>query len=75
MANPRGTFAKRKREMDLKDKAKAKEERRAAKRAEVRDTKGPQIAWDEAVNPTLSSDAPAEMTPPPESSGDSDSND
>jgi hypothetical protein len=51
MSNQRGTFAKRQREADLKDKARAKQERRAAKRAEVRTTKGPQIAWDEAVVP------------------------
>lgn len=49
MSNYRGTFAKRQREMELKDKARAKEQRRAAKRAEQRTTKGPQIAWDEAV--------------------------
>ena len=49
MANQRGTFAKRQREMELKDKARAKEQRRAAKRSEQRTTKGPQIAWDEAV--------------------------
>lgn len=49
MANQRGTFAKRQREMELKDKARAKEARRAAKRGEQRTTKGPEIAWDEAV--------------------------
>lgn len=47
MANQRGTFAKRQRETELKDKARAKEERRAAKRAEVRPSKGPEIAWDQ----------------------------
>lgn len=47
MANQRGTFAKRQREMDLKDKARAKEARRAAKKDEQRPTKGPQIAWDQ----------------------------
>jgi hypothetical protein len=40
---------KRQREMDLKDKARAKEARRAAKRDEVRTTKGPEIAWGDAV--------------------------
>lgn len=49
MANQRGTFAKRQREMELKDKARAKEARRVAKRGEQRTTKGPEIAWDEAV--------------------------
>lgn len=52
MSNQRGTFAKRQREMELKDKARAKEQRRAAKRAEQRTIKGPQIAWDEAVRVT-----------------------
>lgn len=50
MANRKATFAKRQRETDLKDKAKAKDERRAQKRGEVRDVKGPQIAWGEAVH-------------------------
>lgn len=58
MSNQRATFAKRQREADLRDKARAKQERRAAKRAEVRVTKGPEIAWDEAVRP-VDSDAPA----------------
>lgn len=47
MANQRGTFAKRNREMKLKDRAKEKAERRAARNAETRDTKGPEIAWDQ----------------------------
>ncbi|HET9623873.1 MAG TPA: hypothetical protein VFP84_21020 [Kofleriaceae bacterium] len=50
MANRKATFAKRQRETDLKDKAKAKEERRAQKRNEVGGSGGPQIAWDEAVH-------------------------
>ena len=50
MANRNATFAKRQRETDLKDRAKAKEERRAQKRGEVRENKGPQIAWGEAVH-------------------------
>lgn len=48
MANQRGTFAKRNREMKLKDRAKEKAERRAARKAETSGTKGPQIAWDQA---------------------------
>jgi len=56
MSNQRGTFAKRQREGELKDRARAKQARRAAKRAEVRTTKGPQIAWDEAVYPVTSDD-------------------
>ncbi len=49
MANRRDTFAKRQRETELKDRARAKQERRVAKRNEPRTTKGPQIAWDEAT--------------------------
>jgi hypothetical protein len=60
MSNQRATFAKRKREMDLKDKQKAKEERLAARRAEAaaRGTKGPEIAWDEAVRPSTGDETP-----------------
>ena len=65
MSNQRATFAKRQREMELKDKAKAKEERRAAKRNEVRATKGPEIAWDEAVRPVEGDTAPPPVDPPP----------
>jgi hypothetical protein len=43
MANQRGTFAKRQREADLKEKARAKLARRMAKRSEVRTTKGPEM--------------------------------
>ena len=71
MANQRGTFAKRQREMELKDKARAKEARRAAKRGEQRTTKGPQIAWDEAVRAVDSDELPATTTPPAtDSTGD-----
>ena len=62
MANQRGTFAKRQREMDLKDKARAKNERRAQKKDENRSTKGPQIDW--AQPGGVSPDAPAAATPP-----------
>ncbi len=48
MANQRSTFAKRRREQELQDRARAKQERRSAKKDESRSTKGPQIAWDEA---------------------------
>jgi hypothetical protein len=47
MANPRGTFAKRNREMKLKDRAREKVERRAARKVDTGETKGPQIAWDQ----------------------------
>ncbi len=58
MSNQRATFAKRQREADLKDKARATAERRAAKKNEVRTTKGPEIAWDQAVQPTDSGELP-----------------
>jgi hypothetical protein len=63
MSNQRGTFAKRQREGELKDRARAKQARRAAKRAEVRTTKGPQIAWDEAVYPVTSDEASPGLDP------------
>ena len=47
MANPRGTFAKRNREMKLKDRAKEKAERKAARKLDTGGTRGPQIAWDQ----------------------------
>jgi hypothetical protein len=71
MANQRGTFAKRRREQELQDRARAKHERRVARRSEPRLNKGPEIAWDQAVHPAESpmvSDEPA----PPESSPRSD---
>jgi hypothetical protein len=58
MANRKATFAKRQRETDLKDRAKQKEDRRSQKRGEVRDSKGPQIAWDEAVHAVTSEELP-----------------
>ena len=48
MSNQRGTFAKRSREMKLKESAKLKADRRMARKTEKKDTKGPPIAWDEA---------------------------
>jgi hypothetical protein len=53
MSNRKATFAKRQRESDLKDKARAKEARRVERRGlPNKDSKGPQIAWDEAVHQT-----------------------
>jgi hypothetical protein len=49
MANRRDTFAKRQRETELKERARAKQERRNAKRVEPRTNKGPEIAWEEAA--------------------------
>ena len=64
MANQRGTFAKRQRETDLKDKARAKEARRAAKKDEQRTSKGPQIDWAQPGGVPLGEDpAPAPGAP------------
>ena len=52
MANRRDTFAKRQRETELKERARAKLARRMAKRNEVRTIKGPEIAEAEAVHVT-----------------------
>src|SRR3954452_3684064 len=59
MANRKATFAKRQRETDLKDRAKAKDARRSQKRNEVTETKGPQIAWEEAVHAVTSDELPS----------------
>jgi|GEM_PF-2151863 len=69
MSNRKATFAKRQRESDLKDKARAKEARRVERRgAPNKDSKGPQIAWDEAVHETdtpLSEVPGGDGSPPP----------
>jgi hypothetical protein len=66
MSNRKATFAKRQREMDLKDHAKAKEERRAARQSSApKDTKGPQIAWDEQFVPPEDAPPVAGSTPQP----------
>ena len=72
MANQRGTFAKRQREMELKDRAKQKEARRIARGNDApRDTKGPAIAWDEAVHAVVTPDAPTTSVVPTDDSSDS----
>ncbi|HEY5943900.1 MAG TPA: hypothetical protein VIV40_00335 [Kofleriaceae bacterium] len=67
MANQRGTFAKRQREMDLKDKARAKEARRAAKKDGSPGSKGPQIDWDQpgGLNSLEGTPGPATQHRPP----------
>ena len=70
MANRKATFAKRQRETDLKDRAKQKEDRRTQKRGEVREAKGPQIAWDEAVYAVTTSDDPPLEGANPEGEGE-----
>jgi hypothetical protein len=64
MATQRPAFAKRDREMKLKDKARAKAERRAARRASPRPGHGPPIEADESVGEASSSgEAPAAEAP------------
>lgn len=58
MSSQRPSFAKRDREMKLKDKARQKAERRAARKAEPRTGHGPPIA---AENPAMVP-APSEDT-------------
>ena len=65
MSTQRSTFGKRQREQDKKDKAKAKEQRLAARRSENRIAKGPEIAWDEAHQTGTSDDTATTDTPPP----------
>ncbi len=56
--NRKATFAKRQRESDLKDHARQKQERKTARQnAPTTGEKGPQIAWDEAVDTTAASTA------------------
>lgn len=65
MATQRPAFAKREREMKLKDKARAKAERRAARRASPRPGSGPPIAGDEEVGEAASgAEDPAAATSP-----------
>ena len=59
MANRKATFAKRQRETDLKDRARAKDARRSQRRNEASDTKGPHIAWEEAVHAVSTNELPS----------------
>jgi len=63
MANQRGTFAKRNREMKLKDRAKEKVERRNNRTISPTDQKGPQIAWDQAGGTELAEIAASTPAP------------
>lgn len=68
MSSQRPSFAKRDREMKLKDKARQKAERRAARKAEPRTGHGPPIATENpALAPTTPDDAgsPAPTSPSP----------
>lgn len=65
MSSQRPSFAKRDREMKLKDKAKQKAERRAARKAEPRTGHGPPIATENpAMMPQADDPVPA-VTPGP----------
>jgi len=70
MANQRTTFLKRQREQNRLDKARAKQERLAARRASAPTTKGPPIAWAEAVRVDGSHDtediSPGDVTEAPD---------
>ena len=70
MSNQRGTFAKRQREQELKDRARQKEARRAARRSEPTMGRGAQIAWDEAVRAVVTPDAPTASVVPRDDSAD-----
>jgi hypothetical protein len=75
MTDRKASFAKRQREIDLKTRARDKEARRAERRSQPRTSKGPEIAWDEAVNTsgTATADivpAPAATPPPAETTDD-----
>jgi hypothetical protein len=69
MANQRDTFAKRRREQELQQRARDKLARRAARKNDP-GTGGPQIAWDEAVRYVESELPPTEA--PGESKNDDD---
>lgn len=61
MSGQRSTFAKRQREMELKDKAKAKDAKRAMRADRKSDpnmSAGPQIAWDLEVRAVETIDVP-----------------
>jgi hypothetical protein len=73
MSNRKATFAKRQRETELKDRAKAKEARLAERRAQPRTTKGPEIAWAPADAPMT--EAYNVVMPPPTPSRSTDSAD
>jgi hypothetical protein len=65
MATQRPAFAKRERENKLKDKARAKAERRAARKATPRPGNGPPIAADDEVGEATSgAEDPAAATSP-----------
>jgi len=72
MANQRSTFAKRRREQGLQDRARAKEQRRATRRNEARPAGGPQIAWDEAVRAVVDDEVEASTNTSPDAVAEDD---
>jgi hypothetical protein len=68
MSNQRTSFAKRQREQNRKDKARAKQERLASRRgATGTGEKGPPIAWDEPAGADATTDATTDAPPAPPS--------
>ena len=67
MSSQRPSFAKRDREMKLKDKARQKAERRAARKAEPRTGHGPPIATENPAMIQSTDDAGTAATAPPAS--------
>jgi hypothetical protein len=65
MSNQRPSFAKREREMKLKDKARAKAERRAARKADPRSGSGPEIADTNEAMESLANDPPTPINSAP----------
>lgn len=72
MSNRKATFAKRQREADLKERARAKAARIAERRATPRTEKGPVIDW---AQPDQTSDTPDAPLPEPTPSASTDSAD
>lgn len=73
MSNRKATFAKRQREADLKERARAKAARIAERRATPRTEKGPAIDWAQPDLPA--SDTPDAPLPEPTPSASTDSAD
>lgn len=74
MAKRDSTFAKRQRETELKERARAKAARRADKANQPKTTKGPEIDWSVAVYPA-GVDAPADAPVPVPAPDDDSDND
>jgi hypothetical protein len=64
MANRRDTFAKRQREADLRERARAKQARRMAKRTEPRTGKGPELASLEDLQAVVAGGVAPVVAPP-----------